>query len=192
MGAGMGKNRGMSEWTPPPSGPPSGQPWNGGPDPQGNPDPHGDRHLAFPDDDDARPAGLTQPLGWPGGPAVSGPAVSGPAAGWYQDPGGQAALRFWDGAAWTEHLTPAAPAGPAATPVSWNSSPRSRMVALLLCVFLGPLGVHRFYVGKVGTGLFQLFTAGGFGVWWLIDIVLIATGTFTDKQNRVVNRWEPN
>ena len=51
----------------------------------------------------------------------------------------------------------------------------------VLCFFLGVFGVHRFYVGKIGTGLIQLLTAGGFGVWWIIDFVVILLGGFTDK-----------
>ena len=70
-----------------------------------------------------------------------------------------------------------------------NVSPKSRLVALLLCFFVGFLGVHRFYVGKVGTGLLQIFTLGGFGIWALIDLILIAVGSFNDKEDRVVFRW---
>ncbi len=53
--------------------------------------------------------------------------------------------------------------------------------AILLCFFLGTLGVHRFYVGKVGTGLLQLFTVGGLGLWTLIDFIMIVSGNFKDK-----------
>lgn len=60
-------------------------------------------------------------------------------------------------------------------------SRKSKTVALLLCIFSGLLGVHRFYVGKVGTGLLYLFTAGFFGIGWVIDIIRIATGSFKDE-----------
>ena len=51
----------------------------------------------------------------------------------------------------------------------------------LLCFFLGGLGVHRFYVGKVGTGLLQLLTFGGLGIWAMVDFIMIVTGNFKDK-----------
>jgi TM2 domain-containing membrane protein YozV len=68
-------------------------------------------------------------------------------------------------------------------------SPRSRLVALLFCILLGFLGVHRFYVGKSGTGILMLVTIGGLGIWQLIDLILIAVGSFRDKENRRVFRW---
>ena len=70
-----------------------------------------------------------------------------------------------------------------------NISPKSRLVALLLCFFLGPLGVHRFYVGKVGTGVLMLITLGGCGIWMLIDLILIVVGSFKDKEGLRVFRW---
>lgn len=69
------------------------------------------------------------------------------------------------------------------------ASPKSRLVALLLCIFLGPLGIHRFYVGKIGTGIIWLFTGGLFGIGWIIDLILIAVGTFRDKLGRVISNW---
>ncbi|MCK2216737.1 TM2 domain-containing protein [Actinomadura sp. ATCC 31491] len=62
--------------------------------------------------------------------------------------------------------------------------PKSWLVAVLLCFFLGALGVHRFYVGKIGTGILQLVTLGGLGVWVLIDFIMILVGKFTDKQGQ--------
>ncbi len=63
-------------------------------------------------------------------------------------------------------------------------SPKSAITALLLCLFLGALGVHRFYVGKIGTGILMLITGGGFGIWALIDLIIIACCEFKDKQDR--------
>ena len=59
--------------------------------------------------------------------------------------------------------------------------PRSKVTALLLCIFLGFWGVHRFYVGKIGTGLIWFFTGGFFLIGWLIDLIMIITGGFRDK-----------
>ena len=49
------------------------------------------------------------------------------------------------------------------------------LLALLMSIFFGWIGVDRFIMGKIGTGLLKLFTFGGFGIWWLVDIILIAT-----------------
>jgi len=54
--------------------------------------------------------------------------------------------------------------------------------ALLLCLFLGVFGIHRFYVGKVGTGILMILTLGGLGIWQLIDLILIAVGSFKDAK----------
>ena len=64
---------------------------------------------------------------------------------------------------------------------SARMSNKSKFVAAVLCFFVGILGVHRFYVGKIGTGIIQLCTGGGFGVWWIIDFIVILLGNFTDK-----------
>ena len=68
-------------------------------------------------------------------------------------------------------------------------SPKSRLVSLLLCLFLGWLGVHRFYVGKIGTGIIWLFTLGFFGFGALIDFVIILIGSFRDKNGCWVKNW---
>jgi TM2 domain-containing membrane protein YozV len=52
---------------------------------------------------------------------------------------------------------------------------------ILLCFFLGALGIHRFYVGKIGTGILQLITIGGLGIWTMIDFILVVTGNFKDS-----------
>lgn len=61
--------------------------------------------------------------------------------------------------------------------------------AAILCFFLGFLGVHRFYVGKIGTGILQLLTVGGFGIWALVDFIMIVIGSFSDKEGRKLILW---
>ena len=67
-----------------------------------------------------------------------------------------------------------------------DASPKSRTVALVLAIFLGGLGVHRFYLGKVGTGILWLLTVGCLGIGWLIDIILIACGSMRDAYGALV------
>ena len=69
------------------------------------------------------------------------------------------------------------------------ASTKSRLVALLLCIFLGTLGIHRFYVGKVGTGILWLITLGFGGIGVIIDLIMIIVGSFTDKQKNFVSDW---
>ncbi|ADK32224.1 TM2 domain-containing protein [Brachyspira pilosicoli] len=64
-------------------------------------------------------------------------------------------------------------------------SDRSWVVTLLLAIFLP---VHRFYVGKVGTGILYWLTVGGFGIWYIVDIVLILLDIFTDKEGRKLRK----
>ena len=68
-------------------------------------------------------------------------------------------------------------------------SPKSRLAAALLAWFLGVLGIHRFYVGKVGTGILMLVTLGGLGIWALIDFIVILVGSFKDKEDRRLINW---
>ena len=69
-----------------------------------------------------------------------------------------------------------------------NTSSKDWIATLLLCLFLGEFGVHRFYAGKIGTGVLQLITLGACGIWTLIDFIIIAVGNFTDGEGkRIVN-----
>ena len=73
-------------------------------------------------------------------------------------------------------------------------SPKSRLAAALLAWFLGIFGVHRFYVGKVGTGVsllvVSIVTLGiGGAIWALVDLIMILVGSFTDKEGRPLINW---
>lgn len=67
-----------------------------------------------------------------------------------------------------------------------DKSDKSFVVTALLCFFLGGLGIHRFYVGKIGTGVLQLITLGGLGIWTLIDFIMILVGKFTDANGDLI------
>jgi hypothetical protein len=60
---------------------------------------------------------------------------------------------------------------------------------MALAVAVPCLGLHRFYVGKIGTGLLQLITIGGLGIWWIYDVVLVAAGSFRDVDGKRVKYW---
>jgi hypothetical protein len=60
------------------------------------------------------------------------------------------------------------------------------ITCLLLCWFLGVLGVHRFYTGHTALGVLQLLTLGGCGIWALIDFIIIVSGNFKDAQGNPI------
>jgi len=59
----------------------------------------------------------------------------------------------------------------------------------LLFFFLAWLGVHRFYAGKIGTAILFIITFGGLGIWWIVDLILIVTGSFTDDRGQRITQW---
>ena len=63
-----------------------------------------------------------------------------------------------------------------------QKSKQDFIATLLFCIFLGALGIHRFYAGKIGTGILMLITFGGFGIWLVIDFIMIVVGQFKDKE----------
>ncbi|MBR5735234.1 MAG: TM2 domain-containing protein [Bacteroidales bacterium] len=67
-----------------------------------------------------------------------------------------------------------------------NISERSWLAALLLCIFFGVFGAHRFYVGKIGTAILMLLTLGGFGIWTVVDLIIIICQDFKDKDGKVL------
>lgn len=67
-----------------------------------------------------------------------------------------------------------------------ETSDKGFIPTVLLCFFMGWLGAHRFYVGKAGTGILMLLTFGGFGIWSLIDFIMIICGKFSDQRGQLV------
>ncbi len=70
-----------------------------------------------------------------------------------------------------------------------ESSEKKKLIAFLLCTFLGMLGIHRFYVGKTGSGVTQLLTFGGLGFWAIVDWIMILCGSFTDSEGKALTEW---
>lgn len=73
-----------------------------------------------------------------------------------------------------------------------NNSQKDFMAAAMLSLFLGWLGVDRFYLGKVGTGILKLITLGGYGIWYLIDIIIILTGNAKSKDGQGLRGRDKN
>ena len=68
-----------------------------------------------------------------------------------------------------------------------NDSKFDWLTTLLLCVFLGYFGIHRFYTKSIGIGLVQLFTLGGCGIWTIIDLIMIVVGSYRDGYGKIVS-----
>ncbi|MEO1824364.1 MAG: TM2 domain-containing protein [Roseibacillus sp.] len=70
-----------------------------------------------------------------------------------------------------------------------ESSEKKILPAFILCFFVGFLGIHRFYVGKTGSGIAQILTLGGLGFWVLIDWIMIMCGSFKDSEGKPLTEW---
>jgi hypothetical protein len=120
-----------------------------------------------------------------------------PAPGWYQDPSGAPGQQYWDGQQW--HAPPPAPApnpppyGGARYELDAYGQPlsdKSKLVAGLLQLFLGGLGIGRFYLGYTNIGVIQIVvtvvTCGIGSLWGLIDAILIMAGNVPDSDGRTL------
>ncbi|HKO15323.1 MAG TPA: TM2 domain-containing protein [Gemmatimonadaceae bacterium] len=74
-------------------------------------------------------------------------------------------------------------------PPGFVESEKKILPALVLCFFFGIFGAHRFYAGKIGTGILQLVTLGGLGVWALIDFIMLTVGAFKDADGHKITEW---
>jgi len=70
-----------------------------------------------------------------------------------------------------------------------EQSDYTRLPVFLLCLLFGVFGIHRFFVGKIGTGVLMLLTIGGLGIWYVVDVILIILGEFRDSDRRKIVRW---
>ena len=112
---------------------------------------------------------------------VKGAAVSLPIArGEYIDYVTETVKKLLNGETVEDYAAPEVPAG-AEPQKNW-------LTTLLLCIFLGGLGVHRYYVGKIGTGILYTLTAGLFGIGYLVDLIKIICGKFTDKSGNLIQK----
>ncbi|HYK12328.1 MAG TPA: TM2 domain-containing protein [Gemmatimonadales bacterium] len=83
------------------------------------------------------------------------------------------------------------PSGQYAAAPRSGTSEQSRGVALILSIFGGWAGLHRFYTGRWKTGIAMAMTMGGFGIWWVYDLILIGAGEFRDANQLRLSSWEP-
>ena len=68
-------------------------------------------------------------------------------------------------------------------------SPKSRLVAAILAWYFGVFGVHRFYAGRIVSGIFMILTFGGLGFWALVDAIVVLCGEFKDSDGLKIKTW---
>lgn len=122
-----------------------------------------------------------------GGIPVAGTTVSGTMnktmqQGAYIDGVTQTIQKILAGEQVPDYVAPAKLGNAAAS----SAEEKKWLVALLLDIFVGYLGAHRFYVGKIGTGIIWILTCGVFGIGALVDLIMILTGKFTDKNGNAL------
>jgi TM2 domain-containing membrane protein YozV len=71
-----------------------------------------------------------------------------------------------------------------------HSSPKNGTLLIVLCIFFGIFGAHRFYAGKTKSAIVQLLTLGGLGIWTVIDFLFILFGEFTDADGLKIDPWK--
>lgn len=136
-----------------------------------------------------KPVAETQPLAEPQ-PAVSEPVISTPqpALAPQPAPAPQSEIAPQPVVEPQPVVAPQPVAAPRYAESGEHASQKSWLTTLLLCLFLGNLGIHRFYLGRLGTGMIMLFTCGFFGVWTLIDVIIICCRKAKDCYGKVVVR----
>jgi len=85
-------------------------------------------------------------------------------------------------------------AGAKAKVATGDVSAKSRLIVTLLCAlpawFFGIAGIHRFYLGKIGSGIAMLLTLGGLGIWTIIDFIYAVSGNMRDKEDKLIKDWQ--
>ena len=87
-------------------------------------------------------------------------------------------------------LAPTCPHCGVMQPAIAGRSEKHLLPAVVLCFFFGVFGAHRFYAGRTGSAVAQLLTLGGLGIWALVDLVLLVTGSFKDGEGKKMTEWE--